>query len=113
MVLMIVCGVLLAIGIALAIVWGGERMHFPEYPARIPEDAASLTPRRPRLAGLRLYIWWVGVLIITATATGILVTGAGGRLAMRLLAATSPEATGLITEAGEIVGDITVEGTIA
>lgn len=113
MILMIVCGVLLAMGVALAIIWGGERMHVPEYPVPTPDDDRASTPRRPRLAGLRYYIWWVGVFIITATATGILVTGAGGRLAMRLLAATSPEATGLITEAGEVVGDITIEGTIA
>ncbi len=32
---------------------------------------------------------------------------------MRLLAATSPEARGRITEAGEVVGVISVEGTVA
>lgn len=94
MILMIICGVLLATGAALAMTWGGERMRTPEY-------------------ALRYYTWWATMFVVTATVTGILVTGAGGRLVMRVLAAASPEATGLITEAGEIVGDITIEGTLA
>jgi hypothetical protein len=44
--------------------------------------------------------------------TGALVIGPAGRLAMRLLAATSPDARGMITEANEVVGRITVGGTI-
>jgi len=42
----------------------------------------------------------------------VLVAGAGGRLIMRLLAATSPDAHGSLTEAGETVGRITVGGTL-
>ena len=44
--------------------------------------------------------------------TGTLFIGPAGRLAMRLLAATSPDARGMITEADEVVGRITVGGTV-
>jgi hypothetical protein len=45
---------------------------------------------------------------------GLLAAGAGGRLAMRLLAATAGDrAQGQITEADEVVGEITVAGTFA
>ena len=43
---------------------------------------------------------------------GVLAAGAGGRLAMRLLAATSPDAEGSLTEADQIVGRISVDGTL-
>ena len=44
---------------------------------------------------------------------GLLVLGLGGRLVMRLLAATSGRtAQGRLTEAGERVGEITTDGTI-
>ena len=44
---------------------------------------------------------------------GVLAAGAGGRLMMRLLGATSPDVHGLTTEAGETIGEITVGGTLA
>jgi hypothetical protein len=43
----------------------------------------------------------------------VLAAGAGGRLVMRLLAATSPDVHGSLTEAGETIGEITVDGTFA
>ncbi len=44
---------------------------------------------------------------------GVLMAGAGGRLAMRLLGFTAPqEAQGRVTEAEEIVGKITTDGTL-
>jgi hypothetical protein len=43
---------------------------------------------------------------------GVLVAGAGGRLVMRLLALTSPNVEGSLTEAGETVGDISLDGTL-
>ncbi|MET0781212.1 MAG: hypothetical protein ABWY26_13395 [Microbacterium sp.] len=113
MLLMIVCGVLLAAGVGLAIVWGGERLTAPEVAFGGASDATDAASRpHPHLAGLRLYVWWATVFTLIGTATGILVTGAGGRLAMRLLAVTSPDATGRFTEAFAIVGDITLEGTL-
>ena len=114
MLLIIVCAILLAIGLFLAVLWGGERLVTPEFPLRRSADAAgSASQRHPHLDGLRFYLWWATVFIVIGSATGILVTGAGGRLAMRLLAITSPDATGRLTEAQAIVGDITLEGTVA
>lgn len=44
---------------------------------------------------------------------GVVVGGIGGRVAMRIAALANPQATGLPTENGEIVGAITLNGTIA
>ncbi len=52
-------------------------------------------------------------LAVAGPIAGVVAAGAGGRLAMRLLAVTSPEAHGGITEAGETIGEITVGGTAA
>jgi hypothetical protein len=57
-------------------------------------------------------LWHVGGAIGAGLAAGILAAGAGGRLVMRLLAVTSPDAAGSVTEANEIVGEITLGGTI-
>ena len=113
MLLIVVCGILLVIGVVLAVVWGDERLIAPVFPPRGSADAgASAARRHPHLDGLRFYLWWATVFVVIGTATGVLVTGAGGRLAMRLLAITSPDATGRLTEAQAIVGDITLEGTV-
>jgi hypothetical protein len=51
--------------------------------------------------------------MVSGVAAGILAAGAGGRLVMRLLAVTAgADAQGRITEAQEIVGRITVDGTL-
>lgn len=48
-----------------------------------------------------------------ALLAGAIVLGLGGRLLMRVLAATSPdEAQGRVTDAEEVVGAVTLEGTI-
>jgi hypothetical protein len=52
-------------------------------------------------------VWTVAGLV-----SGVLAAGAGGRLVMRLLAQTSPHAQGRLTDAGEVVGRISVEGSI-
>jgi MFS family permease len=44
---------------------------------------------------------------------GIVVGGLGGRLVMMLAARLNPDATGRLTENGEVVGAFTVNGTIA
>jgi hypothetical protein len=55
----------------------------------------------------------VNLAVAAGVGAGILAAGAGGRLVMRLLAATSGEgAQGRITEAAEVVGRISVDGTI-
>ncbi|MGU3643414.1 hypothetical protein ACLBXX_00480 [Microbacterium sp. C23T] len=105
MILVIVCGVLLTAGLVLAILWNGERLTVPAFPGA---DA----PQRIHRIGLRYYVWWISLFLVVATGSSILVTGAGGRLIMRLLAVTSPQARGRLTEAGELVGFITLEGTL-
>jgi hypothetical protein len=106
MLLIIVCGALLAVAIALTVRWGGEAVVEPAF----PEDTGGRG--RVHRDGLRYFVWWASVFTMIGTATGVAVLGAGGRLAMRLLAATSPQATGRLTEADAIVGDITVMGTL-
>lgn len=44
---------------------------------------------------------------------GLLVAGLGGRLVMRLAAILHEDATGILTENGEVIGHITFEGTLA
>jgi hypothetical protein len=60
--------------------------------------------------------WWlrlVAVTMLTAIVSGLLVPGLVGRLAMRVIAATAGDsAQGQLTEARELVGEITLGGTI-
>src|SRR5688500_18331910 len=56
---------------------------------------------------------YIGASLVAGVAAGVLAAGAGGRLVMRLLAATSPDVHGSLTEAGEKIGEITVGGTLA
>lgn len=55
---------------------------------------------------------YVGASLVAGAAAGVLAAGAGGRLMMRLLAETSPDAQGSLTEAGEKIGEITIGGTL-
>ena len=68
--------------------------------------------RRPARPGRTGALWHVGGALAAGLAAGVLAAGAGGRLVMRLLALTSPEAEGSITEAGEVVGEISLDGTL-
>ncbi|MCR8669668.1 hypothetical protein [Agrococcus sp. HG114] len=104
MLLIVTCAALLAAGVALAVAWGDERLVEPAVPA---------SPGRPRRAALALYGRWLLLLAIVGAGSGVLIAAAGGRLAMRLLAATSPSATGRLTEGQAVVGEITLEGTAA
>jgi hypothetical protein len=62
---------------------------------------------------VRRYMWTVSLLVWTAALTAVLVVGPGARLAMRLLAVTAGSAAqGRKTEADEIVGRISADGTI-
>jgi len=57
----------------------------------------------------------LGVLVsgnVAGALAGLIVGGVGSRLAMRVLALTSPDAQGAITEAGEVVGEISMGGTL-
>jgi len=96
------CVALLGFGLLLTVRWHG----IPVSPPPGEPDGRWIT------AALRA-LWWIGLGVAAGAATGILVIGAGGRLAMRLLAVTAgDDAQGRLTEAEEIVGDITFDGTL-
>lgn len=102
MVIIVICAGLLAIGVVAAARWGGRAFT-------APETGEELSP----LETARRFAWYVALALTGGVMAGITVIGAGGRLAMRLLAVTAgADAQGQITEAQEIVGRITVDGTI-
>jgi hypothetical protein len=83
------CLALVAVGVVLVVRWGGDS-------------------DRPR-GSLGRY---VGVALIAGCVAGVLVAGAGSRLVMRLLALTWQDVEGSFTEANEVVGDISLDGTL-
>jgi hypothetical protein len=100
--LMTACGVLLLAGLALIAAWGGRTFASPPAPDVLrPADVA------------RRALWYVAVVVAAGSGGGLLVAGAGGRLAMRALAATGGDgAQGRVTEAEEVVGRISTDGTV-
>jgi hypothetical protein len=88
------CAALVVVGVVLVVRWGGR-----------PSAAAA----EPGVAG---WLRYGGAALAAGVVAGVLAAGAGGRLVMRLLAIASPDAQGSLTEAGEFVGEITVEGTL-
>ena len=102
MAIMLVCGALLLAGVGAAARWGGR--DFTPPPLSVDLTAPE-TARR--------FAWYAALALAGGVIAGVLVIGAGGRLAMRLLAVTAGDAAqGRVTEADEIVGRITVDGTI-
>ena len=98
----VVCSVLVLLALAAIVRWGGHAVE-------PPGDDGDTTPT----AVATRYIWAVTVAVAAGLASGVLLVGPAGRLAMRLLAATAGDgAQGKITEAEEVVGEITVDGTI-
>lgn len=105
MLLMIACTAFVALGLAAIVAWGGEDFRAPE-PRRM--DAPL-----PGREVLRRYLWYVNLMIVAGVGAGITIAGAGGRLAMRLVAVTAGKnAQGRLTEADQVVGVISVEGTL-
>jgi len=106
MVLMLACGVLVLLGIAGVVRWGGLGVQSSE------DSGERKDPPSSGVVASR-YLWYVPVAVVSGIGSGLLVAGAGGRLAMRLLAATAGDAAqGRETEAEEIVGRITTGGSI-
>jgi len=102
---MLICGVLLLAGVIAVVRWGGDELR--------PPAPVAHESRRGRAAVARRYVWYLAVGIAAGLGAGVVVAGAGGRLVMRLLAVTAgDEAQGLETEAEEIVGRITLGGTV-
>lgn len=100
----IACGVVLTLALVAAARWRNIEFLPPEAP---PADAG-------RAERARHYLWWVQLVVITGLTAGIVVMGTGGRLAMRLLGATAGDpAQRRITEADEVVGKVTISGTLS
>jgi hypothetical protein len=55
----------------------------------------------------------LGGCIAAGLVVGLAFAGLGSRVVMRLLAIADPDAQGTLTENGNVVGDITVAGTLA
>lgn len=95
-------------GTWLIVIWGGKTIQLPVQDGPYPDRHAA------RSAALRRYFWWADLWCISALISGLLVAWPGGRLAMRILAETSPDsAQGRITEAQATVGLATPGGTLA
>jgi hypothetical protein len=60
---------------------------------------------------VRLFVRRVAAVGCAAIVAGVAVAFLGGRLAMRLLAAANPGATGMTTDDGFVVGDVTAGGS--
>lgn len=102
MLIMVVCGVLLSAGVAMAVGWGGSAFTPPTHNVELTAEESA-----------RRFAWYAALALTGGVIAGVPVIGAGGRLAMRLLAVTAGDgAQGRVTEAEEIVGRITVDGTI-
>jgi hypothetical protein len=102
MLLMLACGAMLLIAVAGAWRWR-------DYAQALPEWASG---RAGLAITLRALAWFSTVGLVTGLLVGLFVIGPAGRLVMRLLAATSPEAQGGLTEMEAVIGQITLEGTI-
>jgi hypothetical protein len=106
----ILCSALVLVGLVALVRWGGLAVEPPSTPG--PDGAGSTDPPPVSLV-VRRYLWYLTVALLSGAAAGILAAGAGGRLVMRLLAVTAgTDAQGQITEAEQIVGRITVDGTL-
>jgi hypothetical protein len=124
MAVVVVCALLMLAGLAAVVRWGGLAVQPPPAPPPPPDVPAGLlaadgpagsAQADPPPAGLvaRRYLWYVNLALASGFGAGLLAAGAGGRLMMRLLAVTAgPGARGGITEAGQVVGRISVDGTI-
>ena len=98
-----VCVLVLVAALVLAIRWGDRPFVTPTY------DGDEL----PAGWTVRLLFQRLVLLVAAVFLTGLPVAGAGGRLVMRLLAVTAgDDAQGLLTEAEQEVGVISVGGTI-
>jgi hypothetical protein len=105
-----VCIVLVLAGLVATVRWGGLTVQPPAPPAA---DVAGPTDPPPMGLVVRRYLWYLTMAVASGVGAGILAAGAGGRLVMRLLAVTAgPEAQGRVTEADEVVGRISVDGTL-
>ena len=103
--------VVVLLGVSAALIVGTLAWRWRSLPTPNPPHPASRTGRR---AAARDALRVAGVVTTAGAISGLLCAGLVGRLVMRTLAATSGDrARGLRTEAGETVGQITADGSIA
>ena len=105
MAVVVVCVLLMLLGLIAVLWWGGLTFQAPSGDDPAGHPSVGLV--------VRSYMWYVTVGLVSGLGAGILAAGAGGRLVMRLLAVTAgPDAQGRITEADQVVGRITTDGTL-
>ena len=95
---------LLAIALAIVVSWRGRRLPTTNSPVEVLPSS-----RVAALDGLRV----LAASLSAGVVAGALVAGFGGRLLMRVLGSTSGNgAQGRLTEAEEVVGEITFDGSL-
>lgn len=91
----------------------------PESPAAAAAQPASAAPATLARSQIDILVRTTDVLRdiarggLAGILAGILVGGVGGRIVMSAAAVLNPQATGLRTENGELVGAFTLNGTLA
>jgi len=105
------CAMLFAVAVVVVARWSAMDLQPPTV-ARAGVDFGGASP--PQASNVVTRPLWYGCLVVVAgVIAGLLGAGAGGRLIMRALALTSPpSADGQITEAQEVVGEMSVGGTL-
>ena len=115
MILMAVMGLLLLVGIALTLRWGGT--DYETWEPGLGDADRSTPPAHDLRPSVRImvlrYLRGFVIALVAGFWAGALVTGPSMRLVMRLLAVTAgDDAQGRLTEADEVVGSINLDGTI-
>jgi hypothetical protein len=107
MTLMAVLLAIMVVGVVATIWWGAT--PYRPWPSPNPDEADP----PPLTTATRRVLRGAAVGLVGGFWTGILVTGPAIRLVMRLLAVTAgDDAQGRLTEADEVVGVVSVDGTI-
>jgi hypothetical protein len=77
-------------------------------------DATRSLPDAPTIGdAMAARLRAAAIAVVGCGTAGLLVGGVGSRAVMRIAAMAAPEARGAVTEAGAVVGDITLGGTLA
>jgi len=105
--LIAVCVLLVVVAIVMVVRWSALPDRHEPPPDREAPPENGLARHALHLVG------GVAIGSVAGLVAGALAAGAGGRLVMHLLALTSPDARGQLTEAGAIVGSITAGGTVS
>jgi hypothetical protein len=100
--LSVLCGA--AVALAVTIAWRGRNLRLVTDRLRGVQPAGTVAQDA---------VHSVATVLAAGLAAGLLVVGMGGRLVMRILGATSGDrAQGRLTEADEVVGEITLGGSL-